>query len=608
MKNVYVALCLSLLAPLVSGLENSGIPLPVLQEAARPVAECRPEKPSPGEPVEICYHAAHEKSRFSVNETVFAAVTIVFQEHGFSTEQHRMSPEKGDLVARFPLPANAAVLSVYFLTLSSESADTTPLRALLYTAGGRPVRNALAASMDGTNFLKHAEEELRSYPDNAAAYRDKWFFLSTGDNADAAKTVAVDMAKLQAFRKESPESLYAISYGFLLLKEEARGRDILKRMLDRFPLSPLTGAAVSSYFYLAMTNQIPAEAQADMDKAIAKTSAEFPQSAAARAWISMGRPCPTDLSIKICEAWVSAEDKNPYGYQMLAIGLNEKGRDLERAAWAIETALELTLAGHFRFLYDLFGKRTDFHLGILYQTAASIRFKLGDYVRSLAYLQAARNAPGAFPKAFFLEGEVWNALGNLKTAEKSFAEAWSKGITDARDKLRGIYEARKRPGASGDFETYLQALAAAPIAGSSPSTAAPKPAPAFVATDLEGKTIDLSSLRGKIVVLNFWFVGCGPCKAEIPELNKLVARFPEVAFIALSLTEPEATKKFLKENPFHYRMVASAEKIAEAYGVKVYPTHVVIDRRGNIYHQRFGGGPSIYDELAPLLERLFSKG
>jgi len=600
-----IGVCLVLVTLAAAAASRAGsLPL----QDARPVAECFPERPKPGETVEIRYHAAHKRSKFSPNEEVFAAVTVVSQEHSSSKEQHLMNPDKNDLVARIVLPGDAAFLTAYFLTLSSDSSDVTPLQVAVYTADGRPTRNAMASSMGPTNFLERAEAELSLYPDNLAAYRDKWFFLSALNAPEAGTTVAADMAKLRTLQEDSPGLLYAMSYGHWVLKEEPEGRNVLKRMLVRYPLHPLTGAAVTSYFYQAMVNHVNPDVQADMDKAIEETAARVPRSSAARAWINVWprRPCPADLSIRICEAWILAEDTNPRAYETLAATLNERERDLERAAGEIERALELTLSGQYRLWYDPFGKGTDFYLGVLYHAAADIRFKLGDAVRSLAYLQAARSAPGALPKTLFLEGEVWSALGNLQAAERAYAEAWSKGVTGARDKLRGIYEARRRPGASGDFESWLQGLAT-PKPASSPGMPGSKPAPVFAARDLEGRAVDFSGLKGKIVVLNFWFVGCGPCKAEIPDLNRLVSRYPEAVFIALSLTEPETTKRFLEDNPFHYRIIASAADIANAYGVKVYPTHIIIDQSGDIHHQRFGGGPSIYDELAPVLDRLLDK-
>src|ERR687893_223477 len=59
-------------------------------------------------------------------------------------------------------------------------------------------------------------------------------------------------------------------------------------------------------------------------------------------------------------------------------------------------------------------------------------------------------------------------------------------------------------------------------------------APAFSLTSMDGKKFELASLRGKVVVINFWFTGCPPCIEEMPKLNELVEKFKDkdVVFIA----------------------------------------------------------------------------
>src|SRR4051812_43635177 len=88
----------------------------------------------------------------------------------------------------------------------------------------------------------------------------------------------------------------------------------------------------------------------------------------------------------------------------------------------------------------------------------------------------------------------------------------------------------------------LSLIVSAAVSGQTTSPANPpdkeKPmAPAFSLTSLEGERFDLAALRGKVVVLNFWFTGCAPCVAEFGKLNGLVNKFKnkEVVFIAPTL-------------------------------------------------------------------------
>src|SRR3569833_1260720 len=105
----------------------------------------------------------------------------------------------------------------------------------------------------------------------------------------------------------------------------------------------------------------------------------------------------------------------------------------------------------------------------------------------------------------------------------------------------------------------------------------------FKTKDINGNKIDLKALEGKIVVLNFWFIGCAPCRMEIPDLNKLVDSFKtndKIVFIAVALDDKTSLKGFLEKTPFNYDIVDGGRFITDKYGVRSYPTHVIIDTKG----------------------------
>ena len=69
-----------------------------------------------------------------------------------------------------------------------------------------------------------------------------------------------------------------------------------------------------------------------------------------------------------------------------------------------------------------------------------------------------------------------------------------------------------------------------------------KKADPFSVTDINGNTISLESLKGKIVVINFWFVECKPCIMEIPELNKIVDLYKDKEVVFLGFATNEQSK------------------------------------------------------------------
>lgn len=101
--------------------------------------------------------------------------------------------------------------------------------------------------------------------------------------------------------------------------------------------------------------------------------------------------------------------------------------------------------------------------------------------------------------------------------------------------------------------------------------------------DIYGNSIRAEGLKGKVVVLNFWFMACPPCRKEMPALNALAyeyARQPNVVFIAIAMDDKLHLKEFIKTHPLAYQVIADGQFYNNRYGVNTYPTNVLIDRRG----------------------------
>lgn len=122
---------------------------------------------------------------------------------------------------------------------------------------------------------------------------------------------------------------------------------------------------------------------------------------------------------------------------------------------------------------------------------------------------------------------------------------------------------------------------------------ADKPAPDFTLKDvLTGKDYTLSQLKGKVVVLNFFTFFCGPCRDEMPDLNKinneLKGKGLQMFGIALS-SDPTQIRFLVKQLGLQYPVLIGNDKVSDAYGsIAVVPTTVIIDKQGNI-NQRIEG-------------------
>jgi len=101
--------------------------------------------------------------------------------------------------------------------------------------------------------------------------------------------------------------------------------------------------------------------------------------------------------------------------------------------------------------------------------------------------------------------------------------------------------------------------------------------------DVNGITYTDRELKDKILVINFWFVGCGPCEVELPELNELVNQYKDnkdIVFISFSRSSESKTRQFLNRKAFNYVTVSMDETLKNEFKISVYPTNYVIDKLG----------------------------
>ena len=139
-------------------------------------------------------------------------------------------------------------------------------------------------------------------------------------------------------------------------------------------------------------------------------------------------------------------------------------------------------------------------------------------------------------------------------------------------------------------------------------------APAITATDIKGNRVSPESLKGKIVVLNFWFARCHPCQQEMPELNRLVAEFKQkdIVFLGLTFDSESDTRNFLSRTAFDYQVLPNAKFYFDQFGLGPCPVNMVIDANGYISYTEMGyeaGEQASYEGLRKaILHSIRQKG
>ena len=120
-------------------------------------------------------------------------------------------------------------------------------------------------------------------------------------------------------------------------------------------------------------------------------------------------------------------------------------------------------------------------------------------------------------------------------------------------------------------------------------------APNFTLKSNTGKNIKLSELRGQVVLLNFWASWCGPCRQEMPLLEKLQQRYSALGFTVIGVNVEEDSSKaksLLKDIPVSFPILFDTQNtVSKQYNVSAMPSTVMIDRNGNMRYLHKGYKP-----------------
>jgi peroxiredoxin len=134
-------------------------------------------------------------------------------------------------------------------------------------------------------------------------------------------------------------------------------------------------------------------------------------------------------------------------------------------------------------------------------------------------------------------------------------------------------------------------------------------APAWSLPGLDGKTVNLSDFKGKIVILDFWATWCPPCREEIPSFIQIQKEFSDkgVVVVGIALDEEGAkvVKPFAKKKEINYPLVIGKTSTTEDYGgIEGIPTTFIINADGKIVGKHVGltTKAEFLKELAPLLK------
>lgn len=135
------------------------------------------------------------------------------------------------------------------------------------------------------------------------------------------------------------------------------------------------------------------------------------------------------------------------------------------------------------------------------------------------------------------------------------------------------------------------------------------PAPNFTLQSNSGEQVSLASLKGKVVMVNFWATWCVPCRQEMPHLEALYQRYESLGFELLAVNveknEAEGIRKWLADTPVTFPVLLDPDnKVTKLYKVQTMPSTVLVARDGTMRFIHHGYKPGYENEYQTQVRAL----